>query len=272
METVWHESNEVFFKALGDESQLQALCHMKSHEEFSRRSRNYQLPIIVLSVICGSGNFVSTSFPDNQDLIILGVGVLSIFTSIVSSAAQYLKLAEKSEAHRIAYVSWEKFYNNIRFQLSKRREEREELSNYMTSITNEYQRLQEISPLLPDQIAKGILSNKRKVIKQGMNIPVALRSIKPTSWWDGTPNDFNEDLLDTLSDDDNDKEDRGDKKEKKEKKDRGEKGEKGEKKEVEEIDSDIEIIEDENANGDVEVIVEDDGDRVVKVSTSETVV
>ena len=201
METVWHESNEVFFKSLGDESQLQALCHMRSHEEFSRRSRNYQLPIIVLSVICGSGNFVSTSFPDNQDLIILGVGVLSIVTSIVSSAAQYLKLAEKSEAHRIAYVSWEKFYNNIRFQLSKRREEREELTNYMTSITNEYQRLQEISPLLPDQITRSILSNKRKVIKQGMNIPVALRSIKPTSWWGGSPKEFKTDLIDTQSDD-----------------------------------------------------------------------
>ena len=186
----WHKSNEVFFKSLGDEAQLQALCHMKSHEEFSKRSRHYQLPIIILSVICGSGNFVSTSFPDNQDNIILGVGVLSIITSIVSSVAQYLKLAEKSEAHRIAYVSWEKFYNNIRFQLSKRREEREELTNYMSSVTNEYQRLQEISPLLPDNISKTILWNKKKIIKQGMNVPVSLRSIQPTSWWDDKNNDL----------------------------------------------------------------------------------
>tara|TARA_Y100000389_G_scaffold204338_1_gene256321 strand:+ start:933 stop:1664 length:732 start_codon:yes stop_codon:yes gene_type:complete len=186
----WHKSNEVFFKSLGDEAQLQALCHMKSHEEFSKRSRHYQLPIIILSVICGSGNFVSTSFPDNQDNIILGVGVLSIITSIVSSIAQYLKLAEKSEAHRIAYVSWEKFYNNIRFQLSKRREEREELTNYMSSVTNEYQRLQEISPLLPDNISKTILWNKKKIIKQGMNVPVSLRSIQPTSWWDDKNNDL----------------------------------------------------------------------------------
>ena len=187
---IWHESNEVFFKALGDEAQLQALCHMKSHEEFSTRSRGYQLPIIILSVMCGSGNFVSTSFPENQDNIILGVGVLSIITSIISSIAQYLKLAEKSEAHRIAYVSWEKFYNNIRFQLSKRREEREELANYMSSITNEYQRLQEISPLLPDKISKNILWNKKKVIKQGMNVPVSLRNVKPTGWWDDNKGDL----------------------------------------------------------------------------------
>ncbi len=190
MEHVWHESNEVFFKALGDEAQLQALCHMKSHEEFSTRSRGYQLPIIILSVMCGSGNFVSTSFPDNQDTIILGVGVLSIITSIISSVAQYLKLAEKSEAHRIAYVSWEKFYNNIRFQLSKRREEREELANYMSAVTNEYQRLQEISPLLPDKITRSILWNKKKVIKQGMNVPVSLRNVKPTGWWDEEKGDL----------------------------------------------------------------------------------
>ena len=183
-QNVWHESNELFFKSLGDEAQLQALCHMKSHEEFSVRSMKYQLPIIILSVMCGSGNFVSTSFPDNQDTIILGVGVLSIFTSIISSIAQYLKLAEKSEAHRIAFVSWEKYYNNIRFQLSKRREEREDLVNYMSSITNEYQRLQEISPLLPDKTAKSVLYHKKKTIKQGMSLPVSLRSIQPTTWWD----------------------------------------------------------------------------------------
>lgn len=188
-ETVWHESNEVFFKQLGDESQLQAICHMNSHEYYSTRSRHYQLPIIILSVICGSGNFVSTSFPDNQDTIILGVGVLSIITSIISSVAQYLKLAEKSEAHRIASVSWEKFYNNIRFQLSKRREDREDIKNYILSTTSEYQRLQEISPLLPNEIVNKFRSKARKVVSH-MNVPVALRDIKPTSWWNDDKNNL----------------------------------------------------------------------------------
>ena len=186
---IWHRSNEVFFKQLGDESQLQAICHMNSHEYYSTRSRHYQLPIIILSVICGSGNFVSTSFPENQDTIILGVGVLSIVTSIISSVAQYLKLAEKSEAHRIASVSWEKFYNNIRFQLSKRKEERDEIQNYILSTTSEYQRLQEISPLLPKEIVSKFRSKSRKVVSH-MNVPVALRDIKPTSWWNDDKNNL----------------------------------------------------------------------------------
>tara|TARA_Y100001972_G_C7600743_1_gene301043 strand:- start:353 stop:1087 length:735 start_codon:yes stop_codon:yes gene_type:complete len=162
---------------------------MNSHEYYSTRSRHYQLPIIILSVICGSGNFVSTSFPDNQDNIILGVGVLSIITSIISSVAQYLKLAEKSEAHRIASVSWEKFYNNIRFQLSKRREEREDIQNYILSTTGEYQRLQEISPLLPTEIVSKFRSRSRKIVSH-MNVPVALRDIKPTSWWNDDKNNL----------------------------------------------------------------------------------
>ena len=162
---------------------------MNSHEYYSTRSRHYQLPIIILSVICGSGNFVSTSFPDNQDTIILGVGVLSIVTSIISSVAQYLKLAEKSEAHRIASVSWEKFYNNIRFQLSRRRDDREDIRNYILSTTSEYQRLQEISPLLPNEIVNKFRTKSKKVVSH-MNVPVALRDIKPTSWWNDDKNNL----------------------------------------------------------------------------------
>ena len=94
---------------------------MKSHEEYSKRSRGYQLPIIILSVMCGSGNFVSTSFPENQDTIILGVGVLSIITSIISSIAQYLKLAEKLfSKNGEKYVgSWNFGPNNINLSVLK---------------------------------------------------------------------------------------------------------------------------------------------------------
>ena len=183
----WHESNELFLSKLGDESQLQSICHMYSHEEFSKRSRKFQLPIIILSVISGSGNFVSSSFPDYQELIILGVGVLSIFTSIISSIAQYLKLAEKSESHRIAFISWEKFYNSVRFQLCRRRADREEITNYMKNTTGEFQRLQEISPILPEHIVTRAMNNgkTKKQIKQ-MSIPVSLRSVVPSTWWKET--------------------------------------------------------------------------------------
>jgi hypothetical protein len=276
---VWHKSNEIFFKSLGDEAQLQALCHMKSHEEFSTRSRQYQLPIIVLSVMCGSGNFVSTSFPDNQDTIILGVGVLSIITSIISSAAQYLKLAEKSEAHRIAFVSWEKFYNNIRFQLSKRKQEREELTNYMSSVTNEYQRLQEISPLLPDNTTKSILYHKKKIIKQGMNVPVSLRSIQPTSWWDNEEDglthksDTENRLFDyDIDDDDEDEDNKRGKKRK-----RGSRRKSKEEKYEEELDDNMynvvrEIKEKNKDDGDEDIVVVVDDSTDVDIERDRIVV
>jgi hypothetical protein len=276
---------------LGDEAQLQALCHMKSHEEFSTRSRQYQLPIIVLSVMCGSGNFVSTSFPENQDTIILGVGVLSIITSIISSAAQYLKLAEKSEAHRIAFVSWEKFYNNIRFQLSKRKQEREELNNYMSSVTNEYQRLQEISPLLPDNTTKSILYHKKKIIKQGMNVPVSLRSIQPTTWWDNeedglTHKSDTENKLFDIDIDDDDDDDEYNKRSKKRKRNSRRKSKEDDKYEERLDDNMYEVVrqlkeitkqkdnknEKEEGGGkdDIVLIVDDDIERERIVSNNET--
>ena len=193
---------ELFLSKLGDESQLQSICHMYSHEEFSKRSRKFQLPIIILSVISGSGNFVSSSFPDYQELIILGVGVLSIFTSIISSIAQYLKLAEKSESHRIAFISWEKFYNSVRFQLCRRRADREEITNYMKNTTGEFQRLQEISPILPEHIVTKAMNNgkTKKQIKQ-MSIPVSLRSVVPSTWWRETDklDKYGKKIIDTPS-------------------------------------------------------------------------
>ena len=88
----------------------------------------------------------------------------------------------------------------------------------MSSVTNEYQRLQEISPLLPDNISKTILWNKKKIIKQGMNVPVSLRSIQPTSWWDDKHNDLTH--TSNIFDDEDENGNKKDKKNKKKKKDK----------------------------------------------------
>ena len=164
MDTVrWNRPLETLLRELADESQILASLHQKSHEYFAAKNKKYQLPIIILSVISGSGNFVSNSFPDEQEVIILGIGVLSICTSIISSVSQYLKLSEYSEAHRIASVSWEKFYQTIRFQLIRRRQDRTDLSEYMTMVTNEYQRMKETSPIIPKDMRKSIKKKRKRL-------------------------------------------------------------------------------------------------------------
>lgn len=167
----WHESLELIFSELLDESQVRAFYHKKSHEYYSKENIKYQLPIIVFSAIAGSGNFISSTFPTVQQYIILGVGGLSIGTSIISSISQFLKLSQLSEGHRIAYLSWEKFYANIKLQLRRKKDDRDDIKDFMNNITSEYQRLKEISPEIPPHISCLIKKNRRMFNENGIQIP-----------------------------------------------------------------------------------------------------
>ena len=82
---------ENILSEIGDESQINAYMHKKAQAYYTTQNIKYQLPIIIFSAISGTGNFISSNFPDYSTIIILSLGGLSIFTSIISSVAQFLK-------------------------------------------------------------------------------------------------------------------------------------------------------------------------------------
>jgi hypothetical protein len=173
----WDESVEAILSELGDEAQINAYLHKKANEYYIKQNIKYQLPIIVLSAISGTGNFISANFPDYAQVIVLAVGGLSIFTSILSSVAQFLKVSQLSESHRISYLSWEKFHSNIKFQLNKRRDSREKIKYFLNVVVPEYQRLKEISADIPKHICDQIKRNKKNLKK--MQVPYMLNGFHP---------------------------------------------------------------------------------------------
>ena len=173
----WDESVEQILSELGDEAQINAFLHKKANEYYTIQNIKYQLPIIIFSALSGTGNFISANFPDYAQIIILSVGGLSICTSIISSVAQFLKVSQLSESHRISYLSWEKFHSNIKFQLSKRRASRENLKDFLSLIVPEYQRLKEISACIPKHICDEVKHNKKNL--KNMQIPYMLNGFHP---------------------------------------------------------------------------------------------
>ena len=191
---VWDVSLEAIFSELGDEAQINAFLHKKANEYYTRQNIKYQLPIIVLSALSGSGNFISANFPDYANLIVLGIGGVSIFTSIISSVAQFLKVSQLSENHRISYLSWEKFHSTIKFQLKRRKDSRDNIRDFLSLIIPEYQRLKEVSNDIPVHICDQVKKNKKNLSK--MQIPYMLNGFHPV-----VP--FKEDDEDSDNDDDN---------------------------------------------------------------------
>lgn len=175
----WDESIEKIFSELGDEAQINAYLHKKAAEHFTRKNIYYQLPIIVLSALSGSGNFISANFPAYSEIIILAVGGVSIFTSIISSVAQFLKVSQLSESHRISYLSWEKFHSTIKFQLNRRKEARDNIRDFLSLAIPEYQRLKEISSDIPQEICEMVKRDKKKLAK--MQVPYMLNGFHPVT-------------------------------------------------------------------------------------------
>ena len=173
----WDESIENILSEIGDESQINAYMHKKAQAYYTTQNIKYQLPIIVLSALSGTGNFVSANFPDYSSIIILAVGGVSIFTSIISSVAQFLKVSQLSESHRMSYLSWEKFHSTIKFQLNKRRANRDDLKDFISLIVPEYQRLKEISADIPKHICEQVKKNKKNLSK--MQVPYMLNGFHP---------------------------------------------------------------------------------------------
>ena len=173
----WDDAIENILSELGDEAQINAYLHKRAQEYFTIKNIQFQLPIIVLSVLSGTGNFISANFPAYSEYIILGVGGVSIFTSIISSVAQFLQISQLSENHRMSYLSWEKFHSTIKFQLNKRRICRDNIKDFIGLIIPEYQRLKEISADIPKHILESIKNNKKKL--KDMQVPYMLNGFHP---------------------------------------------------------------------------------------------
>lgn len=189
---IWDESLEKIFSELGDEAQINAYLHKKAAEYYTKQNIKYQLPIIVLTALSGSGNFISANFPAYSNILILAIGGVSIFTSIISSVAQFLKVSQLSESHRISYLSWEKFHSTIKFQVNRRKDARDNIRDFLSLVIPEYQRLKEISADIPRHIMEMVKRDKKKLGK--MYVPYMLNGFHPvTPWKDPEPSNDDDD-------------------------------------------------------------------------------
>jgi hypothetical protein len=82
----------------------------------------------------------------------MGVGAINIAGGIISTIQQFLKITQLNEAHRVSSISWDKFYRNIKIELTKHPNERIAVSHMLKMSKEEFDRLMETSPVIPDKI------------------------------------------------------------------------------------------------------------------------
>jgi hypothetical protein len=107
----------------------------------------------IISTITGTGNFASASFGSSQYITFI-IGGFNLFAGILATIATYTGVAQKLESHRFSSVAWDKFSRKLQIELAKSRSDRVRVKDFIKQSAEEYDRLIEMSPILPNDIIR----------------------------------------------------------------------------------------------------------------------
>lgn len=159
----WKSEEENLLKEWADKAQCYKWMHLKSHEKYRSKNAWFTIPVIIISTFTGTANFAQDRFPEsNKSTIVMAVGALNIIAGIITTIYQFLKISEFNEAHRVASLSWDKFYRNIQTELAKNPLDRFPPKEMIKISKEEYDRLVEISPLIPKDVIENFNSTFKK--------------------------------------------------------------------------------------------------------------
>jgi hypothetical protein len=167
MSAEWEEEEEILLKEWGEKAMCFKWLHAQMHKKYRALNMRVTIPVIVLSTLTGTANFAQNRVPPNyRDYYPMIVGTLNLLAGVISTIAQYFKISEINEGHRVAALSWDKFARNIKVQLAKRRANREQAGVMMKYAKDEFDRLTEISPTISDRVIKKFSTNVKFMAKR----------------------------------------------------------------------------------------------------------
>jgi hypothetical protein len=150
----WNTEHEEILCKWADKAVCYKVMHDRSYKRFWCMNAWFNIPVIIIATITGTGNFASASFGPNALMYTFIIGGFNIFSGIMATIATYIGAAQKCEGHRFATIHWDKFARKIQFELMKKRQDRTRVKIFMKQIIEEYDRLNEMSPILPNDIIR----------------------------------------------------------------------------------------------------------------------
>ncbi len=150
----WTLALEQYFKSTGEKAHALGQMHLEAEQVVSSKRTCIDLPVIVLSGVTGFVSALSSSpmLSANQALISVVLGITSLFVSTLNTTGSYFQFAKRAEGHRIAGIQFGKMYRFLAIEMSLPRDERMQPHDLLKMTKETYDRLQEISPPLPDSI------------------------------------------------------------------------------------------------------------------------
>jgi len=148
----WNVRLEDYFASTGEKANCLAWCHKRSEERYSASSIWIDLPVIILGVLNGATSIGSKSLFGDSDYASVGIGAVALLTSILTTIGSYFSWSRRAEAHKISSLQYAKLYRFLSIEMSLPRHERMSPADLLKYVKEQYDRLSEISPLIPPQV------------------------------------------------------------------------------------------------------------------------
>jgi len=139
---------ERLLKENSEECESLSILHRMSYEKYNRRSNYINIPVIILSSAIGFITGIDLQY--DQMNIILGVG--SVFVGIIKSVDTYFQLAKRAESHRICSLQFSQISKKMQVELTLHRDQRLTAENMMNIIKTDIKNMQDIAPLIDDDV------------------------------------------------------------------------------------------------------------------------
>ena len=145
---------EYFLQRKGEECEAWSNLHLMCHKKFKKRETMFNLPIITITAFIGFVSGLNLSY----EYIHLILGGMSLYASLLKSYFSYLKISQKSENHRIAYIQYGQIANEIRVELALEPTMRNRGSGLLDLIRIKMKNLLEVSEIVDSSIIHEYLS------------------------------------------------------------------------------------------------------------------
>jgi hypothetical protein len=146
----WSSALESYFASTGEKAHCLSYLHKRSEMLYASRRTWIDLPVIVLSSVVGFLSVGSSSmFQGNEMAASIGLGLGSLSVSVLQTINTYFGWSKRAEGHRIASIQYARLYRFLNIEMNLPRNERSTPHDLLKTTKEQYDRLAEISPLLP---------------------------------------------------------------------------------------------------------------------------
>ena len=145
----WTNHYESIFSDWCDKAMCYRYLHSKCARYYHMLHIFFTIPVIFISTLTGVANFAQERIPvEGQVYYTMSVGAFNILAGFITTVAQFLKVNELNEGHRVSSIAWGKLCRNIKVELAKNPTERETLELYLKKTKEQYDLLLETSPII----------------------------------------------------------------------------------------------------------------------------